>query len=1019
MNRRTRSTQLPQQSRFLQAVPLAISRSSFALVVALVIFINASSPRPAVAQTNSPVEQTKRQRSALPPNADKSAGKSDDPKRFQPFGYVMHEHPVTITGRTLSEEGEPIAGARVFVMPVVPNGVPYGKDVNILAEATSDREGKYQLENVPLTLLEFAPQAVPKPTQAQVQIFALADGYGYVWRRPISYRPENRVGSAAEQIVNETDAKSTDIDQSWSVFYADEPIVVDLEFSSEVRLQGTIADNHGNPLQDAIVRVGLITSSRDMPTDTPNMWGGAYLEDSRRAADQSFNGFAFLPEKYRAGKTDADGHYEIPGLPRDVGFIVSIDYRPEYEPWVDSIQTGAKKLPNGAELLSPQVLNHTFIAPVTVRLKITDPDHKPIAGVIVRQDSERHARRSGSLDRTDADGVATLKLPPVNSTLIIEPNFGQPFLPQKLTLEMNDPQQAEAVDLVAQLEPAAEVVFEAVEQHTDVAIGGIAFLSEPVDVLKRTPVQSQLSFVDHPQTNEAGTMCAFFEPGQRRFIVDQSRSSHLFEAVSPMTEFIDVVAGTPTKVRFEFVRRPDRLTEVETIPDEVKSLSEMLKHQCERFERERRLRFQLRHNNYIPGEKSREEMTTLLDSFASKTVDECIETIRQEFSDFRGLSEYQLVMDGTKRRINFRGPNEKRTQVNVVNGEEMLISMDSGRQLDIYDSKNSMLHFLDRNDFWSGPAQPRFLAQPMQQRGQGVPTRTFRQENGVLNVETFSGATTSLIEIESETGFVRRTSVTYQDSKLGEETRMLFPSLLPNGVAVPKLSIKVYYHPQNKLRLAVTSIDQVELPDSLPPETFLVEASAGTNIIDYRGVPREELGRGRRPPSGVLRAAVPDVVAYRNQFAPAREPVLKVGQNAPKVEFTTWLNASGEIAAPVWNGKILVIDFWSIGCGPCVGELPEVNEAAQHFANSNIVIIGLHSSGASVADVAKFVQKKGLSFPTAIDELDATSRSFGTTFAAFGIDAIPSTAVIDTMGRLACLGTFKQAIEVANKLAME
>ena len=1022
MNRRFASDQLSHGHRFLLAVARATCRAPFLLAFTLVIFTAVRSSRFAIAQADQPVEQKKPQRRdspALQPGAGKSTTKSDDPTRFQPFGYVMHEHSVSIVGRTLDGDGEPVRGARVLVIPVAPSGVPYGKELKILAETTSNREGKYQLENVALTALEFAPQAVPKPTEAHFQVFALADGYGYVWRRVMSYRPEKRVDDASERLAVNPDAKSTANSESEYIFYGAEPIVVDLDFSPEIRFYGTIADNHGNPLKGAIVRVGLITTGRQMPTDAPNMWQGSYLLESRRAADKSFNGFAFLPEEFRTGTSDDDGHFEIPGLPRDCEFLASIDYRPEYEPWVSNIQTGIKIQPDGTAVQLPGALNRTFVAPVTVRVKIVDSDNTPIAGVIVRQDAERQARRSGSIGRTGPDGIATLKLPPENSTLMIEPNFDQPFLPEKLRLEINAPKTDEAVDLVSKLVPAAEVVFEAIEQQTGVAIGGIAFLSEPADVLERRPVQSQLSFVDHPQTNEAGVMHTFLEPGQWRFLVDPKRSSAEFEAINPMTEFIDVTPDAPTKVRFEFVKRPNSRPEFGTIPDQVRPFAERLKQQYERFERQPRFRFQLRTNNNIPAKMSREQMTSLLDSFASMTVDQCIDSIRREFPEFRGFGEFQLIMEGTKRRVDFRHPGSVRPEVNMFNGEETLISMDSGRQLDIYDSKNTMLHFLDRSDFWSGPAQTRFLMQPKQQPGKDGPSRSFRQENGVVEIETISGTTTQQMEIDSETGFIRRTSINHQGSAVGEETRQLFPTILSDGVVVPKLSVKVYYYAENKLRFAVTVIDRAELPDRLAPDAFLVEASPGTNVIDYRGIPRDEIGRGRRARSGVLSAAVPDVVAYRNKFAPAREPILKIGQDAPKFNLTTWLNASGEIDAPEWKGKIVVIDFWGIGCGPCVAQLPEVNEAAKHFANSKIVIVGLHTSGAPVADVATFVQKKGLVFPTAIDEPDMNSRTFGKTFAAYGIDAIPSTAVIDTTGRVVYLGAFKQAIEIANKLATE
>jgi thiol-disulfide isomerase/thioredoxin len=216
----------------------------------------------------------------------------------------------------------------------------------------------------------------------------------------------------------------------------------------------------------------------------------------------------------------------------------------------------------------------------------------------------------------------------------------------------------------------------------------------------------------------------------------------------------------------------------------------------------------------------------------------------------------------------------------------------------------------------------------------------------------------------------------------------------------------------------VTVIDNVEFLDSLPADAFIVAASAGTNIIDYRGIPREEIG-ARNPRSEVLAADIPDIVAHRNRQAPAVEPVLKAGDQAPELNVLTWLDAGGKTERPALEGKIIVIDFWGIGCGPCVAGLPEVNAAAKHFAKSKIVIIGLHDSGGNLANVAEFAQRRGLAFPLAIDQPERTGRSFGATFRAFGIESIPACVVIDEERRVAYRGEFKRAIEIANQLAQE
>ena len=73
----------------------------------------------------------------------------------------------------------------MFVIPVAPMGVPFGER-KVLAEGKTDVQGRYHFDNVKLSVLEFAPQAVPRPSEAQFQVFALADGYGgNTWRKTV------------------------------------------------------------------------------------------------------------------------------------------------------------------------------------------------------------------------------------------------------------------------------------------------------------------------------------------------------------------------------------------------------------------------------------------------------------------------------------------------------------------------------------------------------------------------------------------------------------------------------------------------------------------------------------------------------------------------------------------------------------------------------------------------------------------------------------------------------------------
>ena len=105
--------------------------------------------------------------------------------------------------------------------------------------------------------------------------------------------------------------------------------MLNLKFSQEVPLHGTIRDDLGNPLKNAVVQIGLVSSGRELPGTPPSGWSDKYFEETPREVDGGFERFFVLPEENRQSRTDADGHYEIRGLPRDCRLIAYLDYLPD------------------------------------------------------------------------------------------------------------------------------------------------------------------------------------------------------------------------------------------------------------------------------------------------------------------------------------------------------------------------------------------------------------------------------------------------------------------------------------------------------------------------------------------------------------------------------------------------------------------------------------------------------------------------------------------------------------------
>jgi methionine-S-sulfoxide reductase len=125
---------------------------------------------------------------------------------------------------------------------------------------------------------------------------------------------------------------------------------------------------------------------------------------------------------------------------------------------------------------------------------------------------------------------------------------------------------------------------------------------------------------------------------------------------------------------------------------------------------------------------------------------------------------------------------------------------------------------------------------------------------------------------------------------------------------------------------------------------------------------------------------------------------------APKIEgdmpelagATAWLNSKPLTRADL-RGKVVVLDFWTYSCINCLRALPYINAWYQHYKDSGLVIIGVHSPEfdfeKSTDNVRQAVQKFGIQYPVAIDSNMALWKAFNNRF-------WPAHYFVDAQGRI-------------------
>ncbi|MEO8877590.1 MAG: TlpA disulfide reductase family protein, partial [Polyangiaceae bacterium] len=89
------------------------------------------------------------------------------------------------------------------------------------------------------------------------------------------------------------------------------------------------------------------------------------------------------------------------------------------------------------------------------------------------------------------------------------------------------------------------------------------------------------------------------------------------------------------------------------------------------------------------------------------------------------------------------------------------------------------------------------------------------------------------------------------------------------------------------------------------------------------------------------------------------------------------------------KGKVAVVDFWAISCGPCRLTGPELAHIQAKFGAQGLQVVGISTDPTS--EVSEFAERKSLGFAVLSDENGDTTH-------AYGISAIPTVYVIDKRG---------------------
>jgi peroxiredoxin len=123
----------------------------------------------------------------------------------------------------------------------------------------------------------------------------------------------------------------------------------------------------------------------------------------------------------------------------------------------------------------------------------------------------------------------------------------------------------------------------------------------------------------------------------------------------------------------------------------------------------------------------------------------------------------------------------------------------------------------------------------------------------------------------------------------------------------------------------------------------------------------------------------------------ASSELLERGTSAPAFSLPT-ASGDSQVSLESHRGKIVLIDFWSTTCPPCVRQLADLEQIHQESGNDDVVILGVNTEGAPSDLVARFAQDRGVQYEVLMDT--------GLVSSQYHVERLPTLYLIDREGMI-------------------
>jgi|SRR5579884_3209408 len=95
-----------------------------------------------------------------------------------------------------------------------------------------------------------------------------------------------------------------------------------------------------------------------------------------------------------------------------------------------------------------------------------------------------------------------------------------------------------------------------------------------------------------------------------------------------------------------------------------------------------------------------------------------------------------------------------------------------------------------------------------------------------------------------------------------------------------------------------------------------------------------------------------------------------------------------------YRGKVVLLDFWATWCGPCKIEIPWFMEFEREYKHRGFAVLGVSMDEGGWETVKPYIEERKMNYRVLMGT-EAVGDEYG------GVDALPTTLLIDRDGRIA------------------